>query len=151
MISSLALKCQDSEVGISFFKPFYVMKLKTSKLKVLAFCCQWRYRYQIQITSGFPSSTFTPCRTWAFYIVKRQNCVIICDTVYYWEQNMNTRSEYDDLTRFHCSATVRFYFGMSKILLTRKSSKFRKIKFVFSRWDYVKIFRDIWGACKCFL
>ena len=33
---------------------------------------------------------------------------------------------------------------------TKKSSKFRKIKFVFSRWDYVKIFRDIWGACKTF-
>ena len=33
MISSLASKCQDFEVGMSFFKPFYVMKLKTSKLK----------------------------------------------------------------------------------------------------------------------
>ena len=50
MISSLASKCQDFEVGISFFKPFYVMKLKTSKLKVLAFWSQWRYHYQIQIT-----------------------------------------------------------------------------------------------------
>ena len=35
---------------MSFFQPLCVMKLKTSKFKVLAFCCQWRYHYQIQIT-----------------------------------------------------------------------------------------------------
>ena len=37
MISSLSLKCQDFKVGMPFFQPFYVMKLKTSKFKVLAF------------------------------------------------------------------------------------------------------------------
>ena len=34
MVSSLASKCQ---VGMPFFQPFYDMKLKTSKFKVLAF------------------------------------------------------------------------------------------------------------------
>ena len=29
----------------------------------------------------FPSS-FPPSRTWAFYIIKRQNCLNICNTVY---------------------------------------------------------------------
>ena len=43
MISSLASKCQDFKVEMPFFQPLYVMKLKTSNLKVLAFCCQWRY------------------------------------------------------------------------------------------------------------
>ena len=37
MISSLALKCQDFKVEMLFFQPLYVMKLKTSKFKVLAF------------------------------------------------------------------------------------------------------------------
>ena len=50
MISLLASKCQDFKVEMSFFQPLYVLKLKTSNLKVLAFCCQWRYHYQIQIT-----------------------------------------------------------------------------------------------------
>ena len=50
MISSLASKCQDFKVEMPFFQPLYVMKLKTSKFKVLAFCCHWRYYYQIQIT-----------------------------------------------------------------------------------------------------
>ena len=40
MISSLASKCQDFKVKMPFFQPLYVMKLKTSKFKVLAFCCQ---------------------------------------------------------------------------------------------------------------
>ena len=40
MISSLVSKCQDFKVEMSFFHPLYVMKLKTSKFKVLAFCCQ---------------------------------------------------------------------------------------------------------------
>ena len=40
MISSLASKCQDFEVEIPFFQSLYLMKLKTSKFKVLAFCCQ---------------------------------------------------------------------------------------------------------------
>ena len=50
MISSLTSKCQDFKVEMPFFQPLYVMKLKISKFKVLAFCCQWRYHYQIQIT-----------------------------------------------------------------------------------------------------
>ena len=37
MISSLASKCQDFKVGMPIFQPFYEMKLKTSKFKVLAF------------------------------------------------------------------------------------------------------------------
>ena len=40
MISSLASKCQDFKVEMFFFQPLCVMKLKTSKFKVLAFCCQ---------------------------------------------------------------------------------------------------------------
>ena len=40
MISSLASKCQDFKVEMPFFHPLYVVKLKTSKFKVLAFCCQ---------------------------------------------------------------------------------------------------------------
>ena len=39
IITSLASKCQDFKVEMSFFQPLYVMKLKTSNLKVLAFCC----------------------------------------------------------------------------------------------------------------
>ena len=39
MVSSLAAKCQDFKVELPFFHPLYVMKLKTSNLKVLAFCC----------------------------------------------------------------------------------------------------------------
>ena len=50
MISSLASKCQDFKVVMPFFQPFCVMKLKTSKFKVLAFWSQWRYHYQIKIT-----------------------------------------------------------------------------------------------------
>ena len=45
MISSLTSKCQDFKIGMSFFQPFYEMKLKTYKFKG-----QWRYHYQIQIT-----------------------------------------------------------------------------------------------------
>ena len=37
MISSLASKCQDFKVWMPVFQPFYIMKLKTSKFKVLAF------------------------------------------------------------------------------------------------------------------
>ena len=48
MISSLASKCQDFKVKMPFFQPLYVMKLKTSKFKVLAFWCQWKYHYQIE-------------------------------------------------------------------------------------------------------
>ena len=40
MISSLASKCKDFKVEMHFFQPLYVMKLKTSKFKVLAFFCQ---------------------------------------------------------------------------------------------------------------
>ena len=40
MIPSLAAKCQDFKVEMPFFHPLYVVKLKTSKFKVLAFCCQ---------------------------------------------------------------------------------------------------------------
>ena len=36
MISSLASKCQDFKVEMPYFQPLYVMKLKTSKFKVLA-------------------------------------------------------------------------------------------------------------------
>ena len=50
MISSLASKCQGFKVEMLFFQPLCVMKLKTSKFKVLAFWSQWRYHYQIQIT-----------------------------------------------------------------------------------------------------
>ena len=39
MISRLASKCQDFKFEMPFFQPLYVMKLKTSNLKVLAFCC----------------------------------------------------------------------------------------------------------------
>ena len=70
VISSLATKCQDFKVEMPFFQPLYVMKLKTSKFKVLVFCCQWRYitkfksqgPYIIKIKywnasgSGFPPS-----------------------------------------------------------------------------------------------
>ena len=49
MIYSLASKCQDFKFGMPVFQPFYEMKLKTSKFKVLAFWSQWRYHYQIQI------------------------------------------------------------------------------------------------------
>ena len=37
MISSLASKCQDFQIWMPVFQPFYVMKLKTSKFKALAF------------------------------------------------------------------------------------------------------------------
>ena len=37
MISSVASKCQDFKVGMPIFQPFYEMKLKTFKFKVLAF------------------------------------------------------------------------------------------------------------------
>ena len=37
MISALASKCQDFKFGMPVFQPFYEMKLKTSKFKVLAF------------------------------------------------------------------------------------------------------------------
>ena len=40
MISSLASKCQDFKVEMSFFLPLYVMIFKISKFKLLAFCCQ---------------------------------------------------------------------------------------------------------------
>ena len=40
IVSSLASKCQDFEVEMPFFQPLYLMKLKTSKFKVLAFCFQ---------------------------------------------------------------------------------------------------------------
>ena len=40
IITLLASKCQDFKVEMSFFQPLCVMKLKTSKFKVLAFCCQ---------------------------------------------------------------------------------------------------------------
>ena len=50
MISSLASKCQDFKVEMPFFQPLYVMKLITPNFKVLAFCSQWRYHSQIQIT-----------------------------------------------------------------------------------------------------
>ena len=52
LMFSLASKCQDFKFEMSFFQPLCVMKLKTSKFKVLAFCCLWRYHYQIQITSS---------------------------------------------------------------------------------------------------
>ena len=47
MISWLTSKCQHFKVGMSIFQPFYRMKLKTSKFKVLAFWSQWRYHDQI--------------------------------------------------------------------------------------------------------
>ena len=37
VISSLASECQHFTVGMPVFQPFYLMKLKTSKFKVLAF------------------------------------------------------------------------------------------------------------------
>ena len=50
MISSLGSKCQHFKVGMPVFQPFYDMKLKTCKFKMLAFWIQWRYHYQIQTT-----------------------------------------------------------------------------------------------------
>ena len=50
MISSLASKWQVLTFGMLVFQPFYVMKLKISMFKMLAFWCQWRYHDQIQIT-----------------------------------------------------------------------------------------------------
>ena len=40
MISSVASKSQDFKVGMPVFKPFYEMKLKTFKFKVLTFRSQ---------------------------------------------------------------------------------------------------------------
>ena len=37
MISSMASKCQDFKFEMPVFQPFYEMKLKTTKFKVLAF------------------------------------------------------------------------------------------------------------------
>ena len=50
MISFLASKCQDFKFEMPVFQPFYDMKLKTSNFKVLAFCSQWKYNDQIQVT-----------------------------------------------------------------------------------------------------
>ena len=50
MISFLASRCQDFKVETPVFQPFYDMKLKTSNFKVLAFCSQWKYNDQIQVT-----------------------------------------------------------------------------------------------------
>ena len=47
MISLLASKWQVLNVMMLVFQPFYEMKLKTSKFKVLAFWSQWRYHDQI--------------------------------------------------------------------------------------------------------
>ena len=49
---SVASKWQVLKVGMPVFQPFYEMKLKTSKFKVLAFWGQWRYHNKIQITSS---------------------------------------------------------------------------------------------------
>ena len=51
-ISLLASKCQDFKIEMPVFQPFYGMKLKTSNFKVSAYCSQWRYNDQIQITKS---------------------------------------------------------------------------------------------------
>ena len=62
MISSLGSKCQHFKVGMPVFQPFYDMKLKTSKFKVLAFWIQWRYHHQIQITrSSYHKNQILKC------------------------------------------------------------------------------------------
>ena len=62
MISLLASNCQDFKVGMPVFQPFYDMKLKTSNFKVLAFCIQWRYHDQIQITrSSYHKNQILKC------------------------------------------------------------------------------------------
>ena len=63
MLFSLASKCQDFKVGMPFFQPFYVMKLKTSKFK--AFWSQWRYHYQIQVLREWEKirNTFSETQT----------------------------------------------------------------------------------------
>ena len=60
MISSLGSKCQHFKVGMPVFQPFYDMKLKTCKFKVLAFWIQWRYHHQIQITRSSYHELRTP-------------------------------------------------------------------------------------------
>ena len=63
---------------------------------------------------------------------------------------MNTRSEYDDLTRFYCGATVRFYFGMSKILL-RNHRNFEKSSLFFQGEIMSKYLEIFGGRVKRFL
>mgnify|MGYP001180558486 CR=1 FL=1 len=48
MISSLVSKCQDFKVGMPFFQPFYVMKLKTS----LSLKC-WHFEASADIITKF--------------------------------------------------------------------------------------------------
>ena len=62
IISLLASKCQDFKVEMPVFQPFYEMKLKTSNFKVLAFCSQWKYNDQIQVTrSSYHKNQILKC------------------------------------------------------------------------------------------
>ena len=77
----LTSKCKDYIFGMPVFQTFCNMKLK--KFKVLAFWSQWRYHNQTQIQIMLVGeASLPPSGTWAFYIIKRQNCVNICNTVY---------------------------------------------------------------------
>ena len=91
MISSLASKCQDFKFGRPVFQPFYEMKLKTSKFKLLAFWSQWKYHDQIQIIRinieilvgvAPPLPTFPPTGTQAFYFINRPNGGLLCTGLY---------------------------------------------------------------------
>ena len=62
IISLLASKCQDFEVEMPVFQPFYEMNVKTSNFKVLALCSQWRYDDQIQFTrSSYHKNQILKC------------------------------------------------------------------------------------------
>ena len=41
------------------------------------------------VGEAFLPPSFPPSKTWAFYIIKRQNCVNICNTVYVLNQLKN--------------------------------------------------------------
>ena len=65
MISSLASKCQDFKVEMPFFQPLYVIKLKTSKFKVLAFCCFLGNR--MNRTQNIPDEIATEMKAKIYY------------------------------------------------------------------------------------
>ena len=85
MIFSLASKCQDFKLEMPFFQTLYVMKLKTSKFKVLTFCCseiiitkfKSQFLYTIKIKylyasgSGFPPSLIPALRNISIFHYKK--------------------------------------------------------------------------------
>ena len=101
MISFLTSKCQHFKVGMSVFQPFYRMKLKTSKFKVLAFWrldllkpakISWpnlnhklydiiRIKYWKASGSGKPPSLIPALRKIAIYV-----CTILHTTVVEFQQ-----------------------------------------------------------------